>query len=76
MKKLDDVRDVFKSIKHRSPTQIFCPRCGSPKIKLTSQLAYFLTPKQYYCEDCGYVGTIVMELEKEETDASLKEKSA
>ena len=68
MKKLDDVREVFKSVKHRSPTQIYCPRCCSPKIKLTNSLSYFLTPKQYYCEECGYVGTVVMELEKDEEE--------
>ncbi len=69
MKKLDDFREVLKTVKHRKPTQIYCPRCCSPKIRLTSSLAVFLTPKQYYCEDCGYVGMVVMELEKEETDA-------
>ncbi|MCJ7793835.1 hypothetical protein MUP42_02765 [Candidatus Bathyarchaeota archaeon] len=69
MKKLDDFREVLKTVKHGKPTQIYCPRCCSPKIRLTSSLAVFLTPKQYYCEDCGYVGMVVMELEKEETDA-------
>jgi late competence protein required for DNA uptake (superfamily II DNA/RNA helicase) len=69
MKKLDDFREVLKTVKHRKPTQIYCPRCCSPKIRLTSSLAVFLTPKQYYCEDCGYVGMVVMELEKEENDA-------
>jgi hypothetical protein len=24
----------------------------------------WLTPKEYYCENCGYLGIIVMELEK------------
>ena len=32
---------------------------------LTSSLAVWLTPKQYYCEECGYVGIVVMELEKD-----------
>jgi transposase-like protein len=70
MKKLDDIREALKTVKHRKPTQIYCPRCYSPKIHLTSSLAVFLTPKQYYCEDCHYVGMVVMELEKEkeETD--------
>jgi len=42
---------------------------------LTSSLAVWLTGEQYYCEDCGYIGAVVMELEeeKEETDASSKE---
>ena len=31
-----------------------------------SSLAVWLTPKQYYCEECGYLGIIVMELEKDD----------
>jgi len=39
-------------------------------------MAIWLTGEQYYCEDCGYTGTVVMvlEKEKEETDSSSKEK--
>ena len=75
MKKLDDVREVFKSIKHRKPTKIFCPKCCSPKIKLATGLTIGgLAPKQYYCEECGYVGTIVMELEEEKDSKDEKEK--
>jgi len=65
MKKPDGLRDILKNTKHRKPTQIYCPRCASPKIVLSSSLAVWLTPKQYYCEECGYLGIIVMELEKE-----------
>jgi C4-type Zn-finger protein len=32
---------------------------------LSSSLDYWLTPKKYVCENCGYNGSIVMELEKE-----------
>ena len=77
MKKLDDVREVFKSVKHSEPKQVFCPRCASPKIHLTSSLAVWLTPKQYFCEECGYVGIIVLELEKDDgqtEDEAKKEK--
>jgi hypothetical protein len=66
MKKLDCFRDVFKHSKRRRPTQIFCPKCGSPKIQLNSSLDVWLTPKSYYCPECGYHGIIVMELEPEE----------
>ena len=46
MKKLDGFRDVFKhSKRRRKPTQIFCPRCASPKIQLSSSLDVWLTPK-------------------------------
>jgi predicted RNA-binding Zn-ribbon protein involved in translation (DUF1610 family) len=66
MKLLQNIREVFKTLKRRKPSKIYCPRCGSPKIHLSSSLDYWLTPKKYVCENCGYVGQIVMELEKEE----------
>jgi len=53
-------------LKRRKPSAIFCPKCGSPEIKLSSSLDYWLTPKKYVCNNCGYAGPIVMELEKEE----------
>lgn len=66
MKLIQNLKEVFGSLKHRSPTKIYCPRCGSPDIHLSSSLDYWLTPKKYVCEKCGYAGPIVMELEKEE----------
>lgn len=68
MKKLDSIREIFKNTKHRKPTMIFCPRCASPNIHLTSSLAVWLTPKQYLCQECGYIGTIIMELEEEKEE--------
>jgi len=35
-------------------------------------MSVWLTGTQYYCEECGYVGPVVLELEKEETDSSAK----
>ena len=68
MKKTDCIRGVLKNVKHRKPTQIYCPRCASPKIELSSSLAVWLTPKEYFCENCGYRGIVVMELEKDEKE--------
>ncbi len=68
MKKTDGIRDVLKHAKHRKPCQIYCPRCASPKIALSSSLAVWLTPKEYFCENCGYLGIIVMELEVDEKE--------
>ncbi len=67
MKKLGDIREIFKSAKHSRPKAIFCPRCASPRINLSSSLAVWLTPKQYYCAECGYLGILVMELEKDDS---------
>jgi len=69
MKLLQNVREVFKTLKHRKPSKIYCPRCGSSKIHLSSGLDFWLTPKKYVCEKCGYTGSIVMEIEKEESSA-------
>ncbi|MBS7616626.1 zinc ribbon domain-containing protein [Candidatus Bathyarchaeota archaeon] len=66
MKILQNMHELFKNLKHRGPTKIYCPRCGSPKIRLSGSLDYWLTPKRYVCENCGYIGPVVMELEKED----------
>jgi predicted RNA-binding Zn-ribbon protein involved in translation (DUF1610 family) len=67
MKLLQDIKEVLKTLSYRRPTKIYCPRCGSSKMHLSSSLDYWLTPKKYVCDNCGYVGPIIMELEKEET---------
>jgi predicted RNA-binding Zn-ribbon protein involved in translation (DUF1610 family) len=68
MERWDNVRRVFSALKHRKPSPIFCPRCASPKINLSSSFDAWLTPKRYLCQNCGYLGPIVMELEKEEKE--------
>jgi DNA-directed RNA polymerase subunit RPC12/RpoP len=68
-----DLRKVFRHVKHRKPSQIFCPRCASPKIHLFSGLDLWLTPRSYLCDDCGYRGLIVMELEKEKDEKQISE---
>jgi predicted RNA-binding Zn-ribbon protein involved in translation (DUF1610 family) len=63
---LGDIREVLKTLRYSKPTKIYCPRCASPNINLSSSFDYWITPKKYLCKDCGYTGPIVMELEKEE----------
>jgi predicted RNA-binding Zn-ribbon protein involved in translation (DUF1610 family) len=67
---LDDIREVFKTMKRRRPSKFYCPRCASSDIHLSSSLDSWMTPRKYVCEKCGYVGPIVMELEKEEGNLS------
>ncbi len=66
MKQLENVREVLNTLKHRKPSRIYCPKCASPRINLSNSLEIWLLPKKYLCENCGYIGPIVMELEKEE----------
>jgi ribosomal protein S27AE len=70
MGKLDNFREILKNTKHRKVTQIFCPRCCSPKIALNNSLDLWLTPRQYHCEACGYTGILVMELEEDKESAA------
>ncbi|MCW4044017.1 MAG: hypothetical protein NWE94_00695 [Candidatus Bathyarchaeota archaeon] len=70
MKLLENIREVFKTLKHRKPSQIYCPRCCSPRLSLSSSFDVWLTPQKYLCHECGYTGPLVMELEKEEENSS------
>jgi len=70
MKLLQNVQEVLKSLKHRKPSQIYCPKCCSPKIRLHSGLDFWLTPKKYICEACGYTGQIIMEIDVEKEEES------
>jgi len=71
---LKDLREVLRGLKREKlgkRTPKFCPRCGSSRIKVSSSFdtyprMYGLTPGQYVCEECGYRGPIVLELEEEE----------
>ena len=64
---LRNFREVVKNLKHRRPSAKLCPRCGSPKLRLSSRFDIWLFPEQYICVNCGYRGPVVMELVKEET---------
>ncbi|MBC7131322.1 hypothetical protein H5T51_08990 [Candidatus Bathyarchaeota archaeon] len=68
MRILREIKELFRIMKHRRPTRIYCPRCGSPEVGLSSSLDYWLTPKKYVCRKCGYMGPIIMELEEIEKE--------
>jgi len=74
MNTMQNLRDVFKNLKHAKHTHKYCPRCASPKLALSSSLDYWLLPQQYHCEECGYTGTVFMEIEKtEENEETLSQ---
>ena len=71
MGRLSDFREVIKELKHKErgeETVNLCPKCGSPKIVLSSLSTYpglyGIAPRQYICPECGYNGPIVMEQTK------------
>jgi len=44
-----------------------CPVCLKP-LKQLSQLSSWLTPDYYYCEACGYSGSVALEPVKDESN--------
>ena len=66
MKIIEEFNHFFKNLKHRSPSAIFCPKCGNPKLKESSSFDSWLIPAKYICKNCGYSGLIYMELEKKD----------
>jgi uncharacterized Zn finger protein len=69
MKLMENLREVLRSLKHRRPDKIYCPRCCSPKVKMHSTFDLWLTPTKYVCTECGYVGPVFLELEKEKENS-------
>ncbi|RLI21828.1 hypothetical protein DRO54_02650 [Candidatus Bathyarchaeota archaeon] len=63
---IKDMKEILKSLKHRSalkPSIKYCPRCGSSKLK--TKINWFIVPSQTYkCPECGYEGPIFMEKEQ------------
>ncbi len=68
MEKLKRLKSLLIGVAWQSPISNpikICPRCGSKNIKIASKLDGWLTPERYVCNDCGYIGQIVLEVEEE-----------
>ncbi|MEM2399532.1 MAG: hypothetical protein QXW55_06185 [Candidatus Bathyarchaeia archaeon] len=70
MEKIKAFSEVLRNIKLRlsysGNRALYCPTCGSRNVRLSSKFDVWLMPKRYVCEDCGYIGPIVLEIEAEE----------
>jgi predicted RNA-binding Zn-ribbon protein involved in translation (DUF1610 family) len=60
---LKGIIEVLKKVKHRSPSPKICPKCGSYCIYSTQNFGIF--PISYKCKDCGYEGTLIIEIDAE-----------
>ncbi len=67
---LGNILDVFKMLTRGRSSQRYCPRCASVHVDLSGCSDSWMAPKRFTCEDCGWTGSIVMELEKEEHSGS------
>lgn len=60
--------EALKSLKHSGPVPLACPSCGSVRIRPRGSLSGWLLPPVYVCLQCGYVGSLVVELEETENE--------
>ena len=67
---LRNFREVVGNLTHKRTSPKLCPRCGSPKLRLSTRFDMWLFPEQYICPECGYKGPITLELEKEQEETS------
>lgn len=60
---LKGLSDKLFEIRHRAPKPVFCPKCGSHKMKVKE--SYGILPHMYTCTECGYEGPLFLEIEEE-----------
>ena len=71
---MNDFLETMKHLKHSGTSPIICPVCGSMRIRLKGSLSGWLLPAAYSCEDCGYLGSLVLEADSEESLEKLENK--
>ena len=64
--------ETVRSLRHTSHAALACPKCGSLKVKQSGSLSGWFTPAMYACEECGYAGTLVVELEEDAKTGAKK----
>jgi len=55
--------EVVRALKRRSESAVACPRCESLNMSKSTGMDGWLLPPLYLCNDCGYVGRLVLEVE-------------
>lgn len=66
MEALKNLFMILRGLKRKkTPAYITCPKCGSQKIQRLSVGWPGITPITYSCNECGYSGPLVLELDKE-----------
>jgi predicted RNA-binding Zn-ribbon protein involved in translation (DUF1610 family) len=58
--------EVVKALKRRRESAFACPRCGSLNLSKSTGMDGWLLPPLYLCNDCGYAGRLVLEVEAQD----------
>jgi predicted RNA-binding Zn-ribbon protein involved in translation (DUF1610 family) len=62
--------DAVKHLKYTGHPTLACPSCGSLRIKYIGSLSGWLTPAAYACGECGYNGSLIIEVDEAELEKS------
>jgi len=71
---MNDFLETMKHLKHSGTSPIICPVCGSMRVRQRGSLSGWLLPAVYSCEDCGYLGSLVLEADSDEELEELESK--
>ena len=66
------VAETLRSLRRGMGLKI-CPRCGGQSLKPISSISGWLTPITYICGECGYKGSLILEVECIEDKDLVKE---
>ena len=55
--------EVLKALKRGGEPSIACPRCGSLNMSKSSGMDGWMLPALYLCNECGYAGRVVLEID-------------
>ena len=60
-------KEFLKALRKGKRGLLVCPVCGSKNIKIMPYTGWLL-PSTYMCEDCGYIGYLVLEVDEYDKD--------
>jgi hypothetical protein len=52
-----------------------CPNCKQPKLKIAFNVSGWLSPDCFECKNCGYLGSLYLEIDPNETISEDEEKN-
>ena len=50
-----------------------CPKCKQPKLRTALNVSGWLSPDYFECKNCGYLGSLYLEINSDEITSENKE---
>jgi len=65
VKRLKGALEALRRVRRTRTNLKICPRCGKANIRPEGSLGFGFLPITYVCEDCGYRGHLIIEVDEE-----------